>query len=359
MQEPKQVLVARAGRDPLESGRGLGGQVELLRVETLRQMQGAAQEPEEVGEHLPGVGSVVLDGPDRLRHARALAGEDGLEETGQQLGVDSPEQPADILVGKLAAAEGGELIEQGHRVAHAAFRSARDQAKGCPAGLDLLLLADPRQVGNHRVGGHAAEVELLAAGQDRRRHDLDFGRREDESEMGGRLLDDLEQSVEGLSGQPVDLVEHDDLVAIPGRAVLEALGEIANLFDLGVGCGVDLEHVEVSALPDFLADEALVAGVGDRAGGGTVFSDAVQGLREDARGGRLADATDAREQVGLGDSPLAQRVPQRGHDRLLPDQVGERLGAPLARQRLVRHGLPASPEEELRDGSRRRRVGRS
>jgi hypothetical protein len=62
-----------------------------------------------------------------------------------------------------------------------------------------------------------------------------------------RLLDDLEQRVEGLPRQAVHLVEHHHLVAVARRAVAQALGQVAHLLDLGVGGGIHLEHVEVGA----------------------------------------------------------------------------------------------------------------
>jgi hypothetical protein len=122
----------------------------------------------------------------------------------------------------------------------------------------------------------------------------------------------------------MDFVEDHHLVAVAGRAVLQALGQLADLLDLGVGGGVDLDDVEVPAAGDLDAGGALVAGIGRR----PPFT--VEGLGEDAGGGGLADAADPGEEIGLSDPPLAQRVAQSGHDRLLADETGEVLGAPLA-----------------------------
>jgi len=177
---------------------------------------------------------------------------------------------------------------------------------------------------------HPTELELLTAGEDRRRDGVDLGGGEDEDEMGRRLLDDLEQRVEGLAGQSVHLVEDDDLVTVPGGAVAEALGELADLLDLGVGRRVDLEDVHVRAGGDLTTGVAFVAGIGRR----PAF--AVQRLGEDPGGAGLADAADAREEVGLGDPILRQGVAQRGGDRFLSHQTREVLGAGLAGQGLVR-----------------------
>ena len=175
-------------------------------------------------------------------------------------------------------------------------------------------------------------MELLAAREDGRRHGVDLGGGEDEDQVRRRLLDDLEQGVEGLAREAVDLVEHHHLVAVAGRAVLQALGELADLLDLGVGGGVDLDDVEVRAAGDLDAGRALVAGIG----GGAPL--AVERLGEHAGRRGLADAADAGEEIGLGDPPLLQGVAQSGDDRLLADEAGEVLRAPLAREDLIRHG---------------------
>ena len=125
--------------------------------------------------------------------------------------------------------------------ARAIRRSARSDAS--------IVSASHRsaQVLVQRRRAHPPEVELLAARQDGGRHRLDLGGGEDEDQVRRRLLDDLEQGVERLPRQAVDLVEHHHFVAVARRAVAQALGELAHLLDLGVGGGVDLDHVEVGA----------------------------------------------------------------------------------------------------------------
>ena len=67
---------------------------------------------------------------------------------------------------------------------------------------------------------------------------------------------------------------------------------------------------------------------------------AVQPAREDARGGRLADAARAREDERLGDAAARDGVAQRLRDAALADDVVEALGAPLAGENLVAgHGM--------------------
>ena len=79
---------------------------------------------------------------------------------------------------------------------------------------------------------------------------------------------------------------------------------------------------------DGLAVLALAAGL---AVGAEV--EAVERPGEDARGGGLAGAARAREQIGVAGAILAHRVLQRVGDGILADQLGEMLGPVLAVQR--------------------------
>ena len=68
----------------------------------------------------------------------------------------------------------------------------------------------------------------------------------------------------------------------------------------------------------------------------------VERAGEDAGGGRLADAADAGEHVGLRDAAGAEGVGQRPDHRLLADQVGEALRPVFARQHAVGAAAAAS-----------------
>ncbi|GAA3052823.1 hypothetical protein GCM10020000_38030 [Streptomyces olivoverticillatus] len=97
--------------------------------------------------------------------------------------------------------------------------------------------------------------------------------------------------------------------------------------------GVDLDDVD---RPAAVAREVL-AGLALAAGGGRRPLLAVQAAGEDARAGRLAAAARPAEQVRVIDPVVAQRLLQRGGDMLLPDDLGEGLGAVAAVQREGRH----------------------
>ncbi len=80
---------------------------------------------------------------------------------------------------------------------------------------------------------------------------------------------------------------------------------------------------------------------------------AVERLGEDAGERRLAGASRAGEQVGLPDLALLDRVRERPHDRLLPDDLRERLGAVLA----VERGHPSIQADSSRASGRAVRCG--
>jgi hypothetical protein len=155
--------------------------------------------------------------------------------------------------------------------------------------------------------------------------------REDEFHVLGGLFQRLQHGVERVAGKLVHLVDHVHLEAPLGRRVLRRLEELAHLVDARVGRCVDLQQVDEAPGVDLDAGGAPAAG---RRGDARL---AVEALGEDARERRLADAARAGEEIGVVQALRVERVAQRAHDVLLPDQAREILGAPLARKYLVAH----------------------
>ena len=79
--------------------------------------------------------------------------------------------------------------------------------------------------------------------------------------MLGRLLERLQQGVEGLLREHVHFVDDVDLVAGDERLVVRAVDQVANVVDAGVGGGVHLDHVEMPALDDGAAMDAFLGHV--------------------------------------------------------------------------------------------------
>src|SRR5207244_12790425 len=120
-------------------------------------------------------------------------------------------------------------------------------------------------------------------------------RREHEDDVRRRLLQSLQERIEGRLGQLVDLVDDVDLVAPARRRVLHVLAQRPDLFDASVRGAVDLDHVDERPGQALDAYGALAAGLGART------RRAEQGARQQARRRGLAAAARARESVGGGD----------------------------------------------------------
>ena len=127
----------------------------------------------------------------------------------------------------------------------------------------------------------------------------------------------------------MDLVHDVDLEAAARGRVLDVLAERPDVVHARVGRRVDLHHVHRRARGEVQAGRAGAAGLGARARG------ARQRLGQEARGGGLADAARAGEEIGVRHAARRERVAQRARDGILPDDRVEHLRPPLPRQDLI------------------------
>ena len=274
-----------------------------------------------------------LDGPARERERRRgiLVGHGpaGIE---HQIAPDEAEHRRDVAGADRAPRERNHLVELALRVAHAAVRAPRDEVQRLVRRLDALGVHDPAELVHDRLRADRAQLVDLRARQHGIGDLLELGRRHHENDVRRRLLDRLEQRVERVGRELVDLVDDEHLVAVADRQDVEPRDDhLADVVHLRVRGGVDLEGVDVTPLGDLDAGIAGAARLSRRA------LHAVQRARQDAGRRRLADATRSREDEGLRETAARQRVPQGARHRLLPDDVVEALGPPLARQDLVGH----------------------
>ena len=290
-----------------------------------------AQMLEQVTEELAQILPVLRQLVEFPEHGRDVALEQAVRQRQQLPLRREAEHREHIRLHDLLPAKTDELVERRLRVAHAAVRAARDGLERRFLDGHVLLARDQAQVIHHQFDRDAAQVEALAAGENRRQHLLRVGGGEHELHMRGRLLQRLEQRVEGRRREHVNFVDDVDLELPPGRRVLAGLAQFPHLLHAVVARAVDLHHVERAALGDFPAARIVFV----------VFhlgtARAVQALGEDAGDGRLARAARAAEEVGMGDAPGRDGMAERVRDVLLPDHVGETLRAILARDDLVRH----------------------
>ena len=164
---------------------------------------------------------------------------------------------------------------------------------------------------------------MVRAGADGPDHLLRLGGREDEHDVLGRLLDDLEEGVEALRRHHVRLVEDEDLVPVAGGREDGALAQVAGVVDAVVAGGVDLDDIE---RPAAVAAQLDAARAGAAGGVGGALR-AVEAAGEDAGRRGLAAAAGAAEQVRVVDPIGAQSGTERVGDLRLTDQLRERLRA--------------------------------
>ena len=289
----------------------------------------------EIAEHHRGIGPGIVLVAKFLQGARQIGAHQCLEQIDDAGAVGEAEHLPHVLGAHRPGRMRDRLIEQRERIAHGAFRGARDQRQRLGVRRDRLLAGDALQMLHQQGGIDPAQVEALAARQHGDRDFADFGRGEHEFGVRRRLLQRLEQRVEGGAGKHVHFVEDVHLVAGGNGRVAHGLVDRAHVLDPVMRGGVHLDNVEVPAFHDRLAMDPENRHVNRRPGDRAVRQLIVQRAREDARRRSLADAAHAGEHPGLRDAAGLERVRDRAHHGVLADEVGERRWPVLARQHAI------------------------
>src|SRR5690606_6173673 len=130
-----------------------------------------------------------------------------------------------------------------------------------------------------------------------------------------------------------------------GRAVLHVIEQLAGIFHLGAGGGVNLQQIDKVALIDLAAGVAYAA---------RVTADpllAMETLGQNAGYGGLADPSGTAEQIGMMQPPLIQGVGQGGQHMMLAYHLFKRMGAPFTRQNLIAHKSRCRDNKALRQNA--------
>ena len=226
-----------------------------------------------------------------------------------------------------AAAVGNRLIRERQRITHAARSGARQQVQRSRFSVNILLLQHFAQMLRHQRRRHRLQIELQAARQHRHRNFLRVGGGENEFHMGGRLFQRFQHGVECRLRQHVHFVDDVDLVTPHRRCVLRVVEHLAHVVDAGVRRRIQLQQIDKTSRID------LGAGRTDAARGRRHTGFAVKTLGQNPRQRGLAHPACARQQIGMMQPPLRQRIRQRLHHVLLPLEIGKRARPPLARER--------------------------
>ncbi len=273
---------------------------------------------------------------DHGEQRRPVAGGERVDGLVEQHPVGHPEQRDRPLVAQsLGTGARQQLIEHRQRVAHRAGASADHQREHRRVDLGAFLGAYRGQMIAQHPRRHQPEGVVMRPGPDGGDHLVRLGRREDELQVGWRLLDDLEQRVERRGGHHVRLVHHEDLEPGRGRREERAFPQVTSVVHEAVRGGVDLGDVHRRAGPD---GHALVAHA-------TRFRRrpllAVERGGEDPRRRGLPAAARAAEQIGMVQPAGPQRLHQRRRHMLLPDDLAEHRGPVPVVQRCA-HSVSSS-----------------
>ncbi len=211
--------------------------------------------------------------------------------------IERAEHLADGGGGHLPLPHGDRLIGQAQRVAHAAVGGARQQLQRTRVAGDLLRRQHRFQLLTDLIDVQRFEVELQTARENGHRQLLRIGGGQQEFDVRRRLFQRLQQRVEAVAREHVHFVDQVDLEAAARRRVLDVVQQIAGIFHLGSGSGVDLDQIDEAPLLDLAAVVALAA----RRGGDAGFT--VQAFGQQAGDGGFPHAARAREQIGVMDPP--------------------------------------------------------
>ena len=148
-----------------------------------------------------------------------------------------------VFVLDLHAAVRHRLVQKALRIAHAAFRGPGDHGKSLVGDRDAFGSGDRAEPVDDLVQSDPLEPVALAAGMDRGRDFLRFGRGEDKDHVRRRFFEGLQQGIEGLVREHVDFVDHIDLVLAAYGRILHGLAQLADMFDAAVRRAVDLNDI--------------------------------------------------------------------------------------------------------------------
>ena len=193
-------------------------------------------------------------------------------------------------------------------------------------------------MGSQRFHIHAPQVETLATRHHGHRNFADFGGGENEFYVLGRLLQRLQQGVEGVLGEHMHLVDDVDLVARRHRLVADALDQLTDVVHPGAAGRVHFDHVHIAVFGDGHAMFTLAAGFLSGATA-AVCADTVECAGDDSRRGGLSHAAYAGENKGVGETAAGDGIGENPDHDLLADEIGEGLGTVFPRQYTIGPGI--------------------
>ena len=152
--------------------------------------------------------------------------------------------------------------------------------------------------------------------------------------MGGRLLQNLQQRIEGLRREHVHLVDDIHPLGHGGRGIGRLLQHGTHVVHAVVGGCVQLHHVQDGAVLNAHTRRTLVAGVA------VLRMLTVHGPGQNFGTGGLTRSSGAGKQIGVGQPSPLHLTLEGLCNMSLPHHVVKAAGTPLSVQRLVQTPHP-------------------
>ena len=239
-----------------------------------------------------------------------------------------------LLVHLLSAA--GALVQQGKGVPQAAISQPGQKGRSLRGQVDALLPRHILQALGNLSGQDAFERELLTPGADGSRHLVQLRGGQNKHQVGRRLLQDLQQRIEGWGGEHMDLVHDIDPLTDRRRGIDRLIPQGPDLVYAVVGGGIQLQHIQDRAVFNAQAGRALIAGVAVHR------ALAVHRPGQDLGAGGLARPPGPSEQIGVGQPPPRHLLLQSVGDMALAHHIVKSAGPPFAVQGLI-HDITSNP----------------
>ena len=191
----------------------------------------------------------------------------------------------------------GTLIQQAQAVPKAAICQPGQNPGRIVIQVDIFLVGNILQPGGNVLLTDAPEGKPLAPGQNGCRNFVQFRSSQNKEQMLRRLLNDLQQSIEGRDGEHVHLVNNIHPHLYLRWGIYCVVPQIPDIVHAVVGCGIDFQHVHAGTGINGLTGFAAVAGI-------TVIRvQAVDSLGQNFGAAGFARATGAGKQVGMAHFP--------------------------------------------------------
>ena len=221
-----QIVFGEERREPLQPTRlNIGNSANLT---TLNPGSNEEQVPKTAHQLAGKIARVIasrVDGIDQFEQLRRSLVGDRFNELLQGCGADQSERAANIPDCNRAAAECDHLIKGRLRIAKAARSGAGNLPQCLLFDRHTLEYGNLPQPVEDLFGSYMPELKLLAAREDSFWNLVQLSSGQNEDNVCRRFFERLEQRVEGAGREHMDLVDHEDLVAVTCRSQGEVVDD--------------------------------------------------------------------------------------------------------------------------------------